>query len=137
MDYERRAATTACREQSALVEGRFVPIKSTTQKGLMALHCSREGFKEERTALTNRIRSILAEFGLIFGKSPEVLRAALPDVLEDATNDLGGDARLVLQQALEHWRSLEERMQECDRQVSQHVRGCEEARRASRVIGIG
>lgn len=103
----------------------------------MALHCIREGFKEERTAWTNRIRGVLAEFGLVYGKSPKVLRAALPDVLEDASNELSGTARMALQQAFEHWRGLDDGMQWCDRQISQHVRSCDAARRASRVIGIG
>jgi hypothetical protein len=57
------------------------------------------GFKEERTACINRIRGVLAEFGLVFGKSPKVLRSALADVLEDADNELSGRARLVLLQA--------------------------------------
>jgi transposase len=124
-------------EAASRPQMRFVPIKTTEQQGLMALHAIREGFKEDRTSWTNRIRGVLAEFGLVFGKSPKVLRAALPDVLEDASNELSGTARQVLQQAFEQWRSLDERMQWCDRQISQHVRNCDAARRAARVIGIG
>jgi transposase len=107
-------------EAASRPQMRFVPIKTTEQQGLMALHAIREGFKEDRTSWTNRIRGVLAEFGLVFGKSPKVLRAALPDVLEDASNELSGTARQVLQQAFEQWRSLDERMQWCDRQISQH-----------------
>lgn len=74
----------------------------------------RESLKEERTACVNRIRGVLAEFGLVFGKSPKVLRAALSDVLEDASNELSTTARLVLQRALDHWRELEARpTEEC------------------------
>ena len=122
----------ACRPQM-----RFVPIKTTEQQGILGLHAVREGFKAERTACVNRIRGVLTEFGLVFAKSPKVLLAALPDVLEDASNTLSGVARLALQQALEHWRSLDERMQWCDRQVNQHVRDCEQAKRAARIVGIG
>ena len=45
---------------------------------------------------------MLAEFGLVFGKSPKVLRAVLADVIEDAENELSTTARLVLQRAFEH-----------------------------------
>lgn len=124
-------------EAASRPQMRYVPVKTADQQGVMALHCVREGFKEERTAWVNRIRGVLAEFGLVFGKSPKVLRAALPDVLEDAANELDGRARLVLQQALEQWRALDERMLWCDRQIGQHVRSCDAARRASRIIGIG
>lgn len=116
---------------------RYVPIKSWEQQGVMSLHRIREGFKEERTACINRIRGVLAEFGLVFGKSPKVLRAKLADVLEDADNELSGVARLVVQRAFEHWRELDEHMRWCDSQVGQHVRGSDDARRVAKITGIG
>ena len=73
---------------------RFVPVKTCEQQGVMSLHRVREGFKEERTACINQIRGVLTEFGLVFGKSPKVLRAVLADVIEDASNELSTTARL-------------------------------------------
>lgn len=116
---------------------RFVPIKSCEQQGVMSLHRVREGFKEERTACINRIRGILAEFGLVFNKSPKALRAELADVIEDASNELSARARWVLQRAFEHWRELDEHMRWSDRQVGQHVRSCPQAKRAAKINGIG
>jgi transposase len=116
---------------------RFVPIKSCQQQGVMSLHRVREGFKEERTACINRIRGVLGEFGLVFGKSPKTLRSVLPDVLEDAANDLSAQARWVLQRAFEHWRELDEHLRWCDRQVGAHVRSDAAAQRAARITGIG
>ena len=116
---------------------RFVPIKTCEQQAVMSLHRVREGFKEERTACINRIRGVLAEHGLVFAKSPKVLRAVLADVIEDASNTLTGLARLVVQRALEHWRELDEHMRWCDQQVGQHVRNSPEAKRAATIIGIG
>jgi transposase len=116
---------------------RFVPIKTPEQQGIMGLHRIREGFKEERTACINRIRGVLAEFGLVFGKSPKVLRAKLADVLEDASNELSGTARLVLQEAFEHWRGLDAKLHWCDQQVGRHVRSSPAAQRAAKITGIG
>ena len=73
---------------------RFVPVKTCEQQGVMSLHRVREGLKEERTACINQIRGVLTEFGLVFGKSPKVLRAVLADVIEDASNELSTTARL-------------------------------------------
>jgi transposase len=53
---------------------------------MTALHRLREGYKEERTACMNRIRGLLAEFGPVFAQRPDVLRAALSEVIEDASN---------------------------------------------------
>ena len=116
---------------------RFVPVKTCEQQGVMSLHRVREGLKEERTACINQIRGVLTEFGLVFGKSPKVLRAVLADVIEDASNELSTMARLVMQRAFEHWRELDEHLRWCDRQVGQHVRANPEAKRAAKVIGIG
>ena len=116
---------------------RFVPIKSCQQQGVMSLHRVREGFKEERTACINRIRGVLAEHGLVFGKSPKVLRAVLADVIEDASNTLTLQARLVVQRAFEHWRELDEHMKWCDQQIGAHVRSSEDAKRAAKITGIG
>jgi transposase len=116
---------------------RFVPIKSCEQQGVMSLHRVREGLKEERTGCINRIRGVLAEFGLVFGKSPKALRAELADVIEDAGNELSTMARQVLQRAFEHWRELDEHLHWCDRQVGQHVRSSPAAQRAAKITGIG
>ena len=116
---------------------RFVPIKTPEQQGIMSLHRIREGFKEERTACINRIRGVLAEFGLVFGKSPKALRGELADVLEDASNELSGTARLVLQEAFEHWRELDDKLIWCDRQIGRHVRSSADAKRAAKITGIG
>jgi transposase len=112
-------------------------IKTCEQQGVMCLHRVREGLKEERTACINQIRGVLMEFGLVFGKSPKVLRAVLTDVIEDAGNELSSTARLVIQRAFEHWRELDEHMRWCDRQVVQHVRSNPAAQRAAKIIGIG
>ena len=43
----------------------FVPVKSIEQQSMLCVHRLREGFKAERTACINRIRGLLAEFGLV------------------------------------------------------------------------
>ena len=116
---------------------RFVPVKTPEQQGIMSLHRIREGFKEERTACINRIRGVLAEFGLVFGKSPKALRTELADVLEDASNELSGTARLVVQEAFVHWRELDDKLLWCDQQIGRHVRSSPEARQAAKITGIG
>ena len=47
----------------------FVQIKTVDQQGMLCVHRLREGFKTDRTACVNRIRGLLAEFGLVFGKT--------------------------------------------------------------------
>jgi len=116
---------------------RFVPVKTTEQQGQLAVHRLREGFKEERTALINRIRGLLTEFGLVFPQSPEALRSVLAEVIEDASNELPGVARLALQRAHLHWIDLELQMSWCDDRIAAHVRSDDRAKKAATLLGIG
>ena len=116
---------------------RFVPAKSAQQQGQLAVHRLREGYKEERTALINRVRGLLAEFGIALAQSPEALRAALPGLIEDAANELPGIARLGLQRAHLHWIDIELQIAWCDQRIAAHVRSDERAAKAAQLLGIG
>ena len=116
---------------------RFVPVKTPQQQAWLAVHRLREGYKEERTACINRIRGLLTEFGLIFAQSPEALRLALPEALEDASNELPSLARLALQRAHLQWLELECHIAWCDERIAAHVRSDDQAKTAAKLCGIG
>jgi transposase len=116
---------------------RFVPVKSAEQQGQLAVHRLREGFKEERTALINRVRGLLAEFGLVFIQGPDALRGVLADVLEDAGNELPGMARLALQRAHAHWIEIDGQIAWCDQRIAEHVRADARATKAATLLGVG
>lgn len=124
-------------EAAARPHMRFVPVKTPDQQAWQGIHRLREGYKEERTACINRIRGLLAEFGLVFPQSPDALRRVLSEVLEDASNEMPGVIRLGLQRAQTHWRELDEHIDWCDSQVKHHVREDTQARRAAQLCGVG
>ena len=84
----------------------FVPVKSIEQQSMLCVHRLREGLKADRTACINRVRGLLAEFGLVFEQSPAALEAVLTDALEDASNEMNALARLVVHQAQAQWHEL-------------------------------
>ena len=116
---------------------RFVPVKSVEQQSMLCVHCLREGFKAERRACINRIRGLLAEFGLAFAQGPEVLRGVLADVLEDGANEMNTLARLVIQRAAAQWRELDEHLAWRDARIAQHARDNPQVRQAAQLLGIG
>lgn len=116
---------------------RFVPVKSVEQQSMLCVHRLREGFKAERTACINRIRGLLAEFGLAFAQSPEALRRVLTEVLEDGANEMNTLARRVIQRAQAQWRELDEHIAWCDERIAAHARDNDAVRRASQLLGIG
>jgi len=116
---------------------RFVPVKTAMQQGQLAVHRLREGYKQERTACINRIRGLLTEFGVAIAQSPEALRRALPEVLEDASNELPSLARMALQRAQLQWIELDCHIAWCDERIQAHVRSDEQAKAATQLCGIG
>jgi transposase len=131
------ADAAAICEAASRPKMRFVEPKSCAQQGILAVHRLREGYKEERTALINRVRGLLSEFGLTVAQSPEQLRSALPLLLEDATNELTADVRLALERAMTHWRELDEQMAWCEQRITAHARSDAHAREAMKISGIG
>ncbi len=115
----------------------FVPIKTIEQQSMLCIHRLREGFKQERNACTNRIRGLLGEFGLVFAQKVINLRQALPDVIEDASNEMGGLARLALQRAQAQWEELDAHMAWCDERIAAHAKNSEQVRQAEQLAGIG
>ena len=81
---------------------RFVPIKTVEQQSMLAVHSLREGIKQDRNACINRIRGLLLEFGVAIPTGVRALEAALDDVLEDASNEMNGLARITLRRAPRH-----------------------------------
>lgn len=116
---------------------RFVPVKSVEQQSMLCVHRVRQGLKADRTACINRIRGLLAEFGLAFAQGPEALRRVLTDVLEDASNEMNTLARLVIQRAQAQWRELDEHIAWCDGRIAQHARDNAAVRSAAQLMGIG
>ena len=115
----------------------FVPVKSAEQQGMLGVHVTRQGWEKDRTACINRIRALLAEFGIVMAVGPQKLRLQLPEVLEDGANELPGVLRLAIQRLQQQWRQLDEDIAWCDQQITQHARTDPRARKAQSLLGIG
>ena len=114
---------------------RFVPIKTIDQQTILAWHCAREGWKEERTALMNRVRGLLTEFGIVIARSSERLLAALPRLTEDPR--LADAMQGLLLEACEQLDALHARLARCEAQIANHARSNTAAQRVSALLGIG
>jgi len=112
---------------------RFVPVKSVEQQALLALHRVRQGFVVERTAIINRLRGLLSEFGVVMPlRSVTVRRQAAA-----AAEALPQLARTAIGDLLEQLRLLDERIERYDTQIHEQARLSEPARRLMQIRGIG
>lgn len=78
----------AIAEASRFAQIRPVAVKTVEQQSIQALHRLRRSAVGDRTALCNQVRGLLSEFGIVVNKGVASLRKAIPDILEDAQNDL-------------------------------------------------
>ena len=115
----------------------FVPVKSIEQQSMLCVHRLREGFKADRTACINRVRGLLAEFGLVFAQGPAALQAVLTDTLEDASHEMNTLARLCVQQAQAQWRELDAHLAWCDERIGAHAKDNADVKKAATLMGIG
>ena len=67
---------------------RLAPMKSVEQQAMQAIQRSRELLLHQRVALSNHIRGLLMEFGIVIPQGFAALHQQLPEILEDGENEL-------------------------------------------------
>ena len=116
---------------------RFVAVKNVAQQALLAMHRVRQGFIKTRTAQANQIRGLLGEYGLIIPQGIGNIARRVPQLLEDASNELPGTFRALIDRLLEHLKALDEELAQLEAQIKAWHRENEASRRLEQIPGIG
>jgi transposase len=116
---------------------RFVHIKTAEQQSILALHTARQGFVKARTAQGNQIRGLLAEFGLVIPQGIRCIYERVPDLLEDAANELPGRLRMLLVRLVQHLKELDRQAHELEHEIELWHRNSEVSKRLEAIPGIG
>jgi transposase len=116
---------------------RFVTVKSVEQQDIQATHRVREELKAHRNAKANQIRGLVAEYGLVAPKSLPALRRAIPEWLEDAGNGLTVNFRSLLHGLWNDLLTLEDRLNELDKEIEKLARSSEVTKRLQQLRGVG
>lgn len=116
---------------------RFVEIKTEAQQDVQALHRLRERRIQERTALCNQLRGLLAEYGLILPKGINVVRRRLPALLEDGENGLSDFFRRLLAQSYRQLQELDAHIDVYGEELKRYSRQSEACQRLQTIPGFG
>lgn len=116
---------------------RFVPVKTTEQQDINLVHRVRQGLVEARTALVNRTRGLLGEYGLIIGQGISQVRRRLPELLEDAESALSGPARAVFADLYAQLQALDAQLQRYDAQLQALYQTSVLCQRLGAIPGVG
>ena len=116
---------------------RGVAIKTVEEQSMQSLHRLRSRRIQERTALINQIRGLLAEYGIVIKKGPASVRKALPRILEDGENGLDDLMRRLLNRVWQQLQTLEEDIAFYDGELQRVAQAHEACRRLQSIPGYG
>ena len=116
---------------------RFVPVKHVEQQAVLAVHRVRQALVKARTAQANQIRGLLSEFGLIIPQGIAHISKRVPEMLDNAGDDVPGAFRELMQRMLDHLKSLDQQVGELERQIRTWHRSSTLSCKLEKVPGIG
>ncbi len=129
--HDAEAIATAARQGNM----RFVAVKRVDQQARLAWHRVREGYKVESLAIGNRLRGLLAEFGIVVAKRESALREALAGL--DQAKELPAELIVLIRTLGAHWQQVRERIADCDARIEAHAEADERCVRLRAIIGVG
>ena len=113
------------------------PLKSIEQQGMQSIQRSREFLVQERTALSNHIRGLLMEFGIVIRQGFSALHESISCILEDGENELPNMYRPTLQLMYERLYQLREDLKFLDDQIKALVKQNHACHELTAIEGVG
>jgi transposase len=140
--YVRRNKTDRLDTEAVLEAARCagiqpVPVKTSEQQALQALHRVRTQWQRTRTARINTLRGMLREHGMPIALGARSVLTKMPRILEDADNGLPAQLCLALALVYDEVRALERDIKDIDRQLARVAAADPVAQRLLTIPGIG
>ena len=133
-DYnDARAIAEACQHGAI----RAVPVKTLEQQDSQTFLRMRKHISDERTRLSNHIRGLLAEYGVVVPQGAAKLRQELPLILEDGEIDLTVEFRSLLNRQFYRLLDLDEELAWYTEQLEIKTKEQEECKRLMKIPGFG
>lgn len=116
---------------------RFVSIKNISQQDIQSLHRIREGAIKHRIFISNQIRGLLAEYGIVFPEGFYVLKTKLTSVIEDLNNELTPMARELFTDLFMRFKEIDEKIKGYEKKVAVIAKENEACQRIMSIEGVG
>jgi transposase len=113
------------------------PMKTIDQQGLQAIQRSRDLLVQESTALSNHMRGLLMEFGVVIPQGFAALRRMLPEILEDGDNEVPDMYRPTLHRLYGRFLELRDDIQSMNVEVKELVKRHPDCKRLTALEGVG
>jgi len=116
---------------------RFVPIKTTDQLDLQAVHRVRDRLISRRTSVINQLRAFLLERGITFRQGRALLRRQMPALLAQTEEILSPCMQRLLLQLWQEWRELEAQIETTTEEIERIADQDVACQRLLDVPGVG
>lgn len=113
------------------------PMKTVDQQGLQAIQRSRDLLVQESTALSNHLRGLLMEFGVVMPRGFAALQRKLPEILEDGDNEVPDMYRPTLHRLYFRFLELRSDIQAMDVEIKELVKQHPGCSRLTALEGVG
>ncbi len=114
-----------------------VSIKSVDQQEVQMLHRYRESLVQDRTAIANRTRGYLREFGLFIPVGLSQVRKQAPSFLEDAENELTVEMREIISNCHKKLLELDKEVERYTQKIEGYCKQNEICQRLMKLSGVG
>jgi transposase len=116
---------------------RFVPVKTTDQLDLQAIHRVRDRLIERRTSVINQFRAFLLERGIVFRAGRQHLFKALSSLLAENESKLSPIMFRLLAIMVDEWRQIENDVERLNQEIACIVERDAACQRLLEVPGVG
>ena len=129
---DSEAIAEACTRPSM----RFVPIKTTAQQDILAVHRARELSIKSRTSCSNQIRGLLNEYGIVVPQGLSQIRR-LAEVIEAHRDQLSDIFLNLLTELYKQFKSFDEQVKLYDEWISRLAQKSDICKEIQKIAGIG
>ncbi|NRQ01628.1 IS110 family transposase [Marinobacterium sp. xm-d-530] len=124
-------------EASQRPDMRFVSPKDTAQQDIQSIHRARSLVVAHRTALSNQIRGLLTEYGIVLPQGISILRRSLPSIIDSDNRELSILFRELLQNLYSALITVDQQVESFNQKIELLARQDERCVRLQTIPGIG
>jgi len=116
---------------------RFCEVKTKDQQDIQSIHRIRSLLIQQRTALTNQIRGLLAEYGLVIQRGISSIRSKLPIIIDDNSANLSESILDCLMETYDRFIFLDKQIAYYDHKIVILFKSNEACQRLEKIPGVG
>ena len=116
---------------------RFVPVKDQHQQAALVVHRIRKSLVNEQNRVANRLRGLLAEFGVVIPKGLRILHREWPKLRQENVDWVPESAWFEFDSLYARLGELHQQILSYDRKLKMHIKQDRRAARIAEISGVG